>query len=84
MKNPYLISVKAIIYTRYGGPEVLSLQQIDKPVPKHNEVLVKIHAVSVNDWDWGLLNGDFVNRMLNGIKRPKKLQILGSDIAGTI
>ena len=80
----YLAILKAITYTKYGGPEVLQLQEVEKPSPKDNEVLVKVHAVSVNDWDWGLLNGDFVNRMLNGIKRPKKLQILGSDIAGII
>ncbi|MDB5209261.1 MAG: alcohol dehydrogenase [Sediminibacterium sp.] len=75
--------MKAIIYTKYGGPEVLHIQEIEKPIPKDDEVLVKIHAVSVNDWDLGLLDGDFINRLLNGLLKPKR-QILGSDIAGRI
>ena len=72
-----------MIYNKYGGPEVLHIQEIEKPYPKENEVLIKVHAVSLNDWDWGLLQGDFVNRMLYGLLKPKK-NILGSDIAGRI
>jgi NADPH:quinone reductase-like Zn-dependent oxidoreductase len=75
--------LKAIVYTAYGGPEVLQIKEIEKPYPKDDEVLIKIHAVSINDWDWGLLQGDFINRMLNGFLKPKK-KILGSDIAGRI
>jgi NADPH:quinone reductase-like Zn-dependent oxidoreductase len=75
--------LKAIIYTKYGGPEVLQLTEVEKPFPKDDEVLVKIYAVSLNDWDDGLLRGDFVNRMLNGLFKPKR-KILGSDIAGVI
>ncbi len=75
--------MKAIVYENYGGPEELSIKEIDQPIPKNNEVLVKVHAVSLNDWDLGLLSGDFVNRMLNGISRPRK-KILGSDIAGVV
>jgi NADPH:quinone reductase-like Zn-dependent oxidoreductase len=75
--------LKAIIYRKYGGPEVLELTEVQKPVPRGNEVLVKVHAVSINDWDWGLLQGDFVNRMMYGLFTPKK-QILCSDIAGTV
>ncbi|HKO80956.1 MAG TPA: hypothetical protein VJU78_11200, partial [Chitinophagaceae bacterium] len=73
--------MKAIIYTKYGGPEVLQLKEIGKPFPKDDEVLIKVHAVSINDWDWGLLQGDFINRLLNGLRAPKR-KILGSDIAG--
>jgi len=75
--------LKAIVYTKYGGPEVLQIKEIEKPYPKDNEVLVKVYAVSINDWDWGLLQGDFINRMLYGIRKPGK-KILGSDIAGRI
>ncbi len=75
--------MKAIVYTKYGGPEVLQLKEIEKPFPKDDEVLVKVHAVSINDWDFGLLEGDFINRMLNGLLKPKR-KILGSDIAGRI
>jgi NADPH:quinone reductase-like Zn-dependent oxidoreductase len=75
--------LKAVIYTKYGGPEVLQVKEIEKPFPNDNEVLVKVHAASINDWDWGLLHGDFVNRMLNGLLKPKR-KILGSDIAGHV
>jgi len=75
--------LKAIIYTAYGGPEVLRVEEMEKPFPKDDEVLIKVHAASINDWDWGLLHGDFVNRMLNGLMKPKR-KILGSDIAGRV
>jgi NADPH:quinone reductase-like Zn-dependent oxidoreductase len=76
--------MKAIVYTKYGPPEVLQLKEIDKPTPKDDEVLIKVHAVSINDWDWGLLLGTpFINRLINGLLKPKK-RILGSDIAGRI
>ncbi len=75
--------LKAIVYTKYGGPEVLQLKEIARPQPGDNEVLVNVHAVSINDWDWGLIQGDFVNRMLFGLLKPKR-QIPGSDIAGRI
>jgi NADPH:quinone reductase-like Zn-dependent oxidoreductase len=75
--------MKAIVYTKYGTPDVLELKEVEKPVPKDDEVLVKVHAVSLNDWDVALLDGDFINRMMNGVKAPK-IQILGSDIAGRI
>jgi NADPH:quinone reductase-like Zn-dependent oxidoreductase len=76
--------MKAIIFTKYGSPDVLALREVDKPVPKDNEILIKVHAASLNDWDWGALHGTpFVNRLLFGLLTPKK-QILGSDIAGRI
>jgi NADPH:quinone reductase-like Zn-dependent oxidoreductase len=75
--------LKAIVYTEYGGPEVLQVKELEKPYPKDDEVLIKVYAVSINDWDWGLLHGDFINRLLNGLLKPKK-KILGSDIAGRI
>jgi len=75
--------MKAIVYTKYGGPEVLQIKEVEKPLPKDDEVLIKVHAVSINDWDMGLLRGDFINRILNGLRKPKRT-ILGSDIAGRI
>lgn len=75
--------MKAIVYTKYGGIENLQIQEVEKPSPKDNEVLIKNYAVSINDWDFGLLKGDFINRLLNGLLRPKR-KILGSDIAGRI
>lgn len=76
-------SMKAIELDNYGGPEQLHLKDVEKPAPGDREVLVAVHAVSVNDWDWGLMKGDFVNRLLNGISKPKR-RILGSDIAGRV
>jgi NADPH:quinone reductase-like Zn-dependent oxidoreductase len=76
--------MKAMVYKEYGSPDVLDLREVNTPTPKDDQVLVKIHAVSINDWDLGLLQGDsLINRALSGCFRPKKT-ILGSDIAGRI
>jgi len=75
--------MKAIVYTKYGGPEVLQLQEVEKPIPKDDEVLIRNYAVSLNDWDFGLLQGDFINRLINGLRKPRR-KILGSDVAGRI
>ena len=78
--------MKAVVFTKYGSPDVLELKEIEKPTPKDNEVLVRVHAVSLNDWDDGALAGkDLVNRLIFGIAGPKpEKQILGSDIAGRV
>jgi NADPH:quinone reductase-like Zn-dependent oxidoreductase len=76
-------AMKAIVFTRYGTPDVLELRDVPAPIPKDDEVLVRVRAVSINDWDWQALQGTFVNRLTFGLRRPKK-QILGSDIAGRI
>jgi NADPH:quinone reductase-like Zn-dependent oxidoreductase len=76
--------MKAIVYEKYGPPDVLQLGEVEKPVPKDDEVLVKVHVSSVNDWDWGLLRGKpFVNRLFFGLLKPK-IKILGLDIAGRV
>ena len=77
--------MQAIVYTEYGSPDVLQIREVAKPTPKDNEVLVEVHAASVNDWDWGLLRGKpFVNRLVvSGLLRPK-IKILGGDIAGRV
>jgi len=76
--------MKAIVFTKYGTPDVLELKEVDKPTPKDDEVLIKFHAASINDWDWGILQGiPFMNRLIFGLLKPKK-KILGSDIAGQI
>jgi len=76
--------MKAVVYEKYGPPDVLQFKEVEKPKPRENEVLVKVHAVSINDWDWGLLNGDsLVNRLINGLLKPRR-KILGSDIAGVV
>jgi len=77
--------MKAIVFTEYGSPDVLKLEEVEKPIPKENEVLVEVHAASVNSWDWDILRGTpFVNRLMAGIRKPKKIKILGCDIAGRV
>ncbi len=76
--------MKAIVRKNYGPPDVLQLEEVAKPSLKDNEILVKIHAASVNDWDWGLLRGmPFMNRVFFGLLKPK-IKILGGDIAGRV
>lgn len=77
--------MKAILFTRYGSADFLKLKDIPKPAPMEHQVLVKIHAASINSWDWELLMGKpFVNRLEFGLFRPKKINILGCDIAGRV
>ena len=76
--------MKAIVCKKYGPPETLELHEVEKPKPTENEVLIKINAVSINDWDLGNLLGDqLITRLIFGLFKPKK-SILGSDIAGVI
>jgi NADPH:quinone reductase-like Zn-dependent oxidoreductase len=76
--------MKAVVFTRYGSPDVLELREVEKPTPRDDQVLIRVHAASLNDWDWGALQGTpFVNRLIFGLLRPRK-QILGSDIAGRV
>ncbi len=77
--------MKAIVYHKYGSPDVLKLEEVQKPTPSDDEVLIKVHAASVNSWDWGLLRGKpFLNRLIvSGLFKPK-YKILGCDIAGRV
>ena len=76
--------MKAIVLKTYGPPEDLELKEVTKPTPKENEVLVKIHATAINDYDWSMVRGKpYMNRLLFGIVRPKR-SIPGMELAGTI
>jgi len=75
--------MKAIVYTKYGPPAVFQLKEIEKPIPRDDEVLVKVHAASVNSWDWELLRKKPSMVSLGGRSNPK-YKILGADIAGQI
>ena len=76
--------MKAIVYEKYGSPEVLELRDVEKPTPKDDEVLVKVIAASVNAADWHLLRADpFFARFATGLLKPKN-KILGEDIAGRV
>ena len=64
--------MKSLIFDKYGTANDLELKDVIKPACNSNEVLIKIHAASVNDWDWGLLRGKpFINRLLFGIFKPR-------------
>jgi len=77
--------MKAVVCSEYGPPEVLQLAQVEKPVPKDNEVLIEVHAASLNKADWILISGKpFIVRLMGeGFLRPKS-KIPGADIAGRV
>jgi NADPH:quinone reductase-like Zn-dependent oxidoreductase len=76
--------MKAIVYHEYGSPDVLRCEDIPKPAPKDNEVLIKVHAASLNPLDWRLLKGE--PRVVRVIARMLKLKIgrPGVDVAGEV
>lgn len=77
--------MQAIVFTEYGEPDRLHLQEVALPTPAADEVRIAVHAASVNSWDWDLLHGrPFINRLLFGLTRPKSVQILGADVAGRV
>jgi NADPH:quinone reductase-like Zn-dependent oxidoreductase len=75
--------MKAVVYARYGPPEVLRFTDVEKPAPKDKEVLVRVHAVSLNRSDWEGLRGKPLYSRITGPFRPR-YHILGSDIAGRV
>ncbi|MCE7923906.1 MAG: NAD(P)-dependent alcohol dehydrogenase [Haliscomenobacteraceae bacterium CHB4] len=76
--------MKAFVCHNYGSPDVLKLEEVEKPAPKDNEVLVKVHAASANAGDWHLLRGEpFLVRLMFGLFKPKN-KILGADVSGRV
>jgi len=79
-----MTTMKAILFEKYGGPEVLELKEIEKPLPRDNEVQIKIHAVSANPADWHIIRGKpFIARFTSGLIKPKN-PIPGMDVSGVV
>jgi NADPH:quinone reductase-like Zn-dependent oxidoreductase len=75
--------MKAIVHHKYGSADVLELQEIDKPVAAHDEVLVRVHAASINILDWYGISGLAIGRIGGGLRRPKDPRV-GVDFAGVV
>lgn len=83
MRRSTLRRMQAIVYDSYGSSSQLSLQEIDRPSFGDSDVLVRVHAASVNSWDRDNLQGAFANRGMLGWRKPK-VRVLGGDIAGSV
>jgi len=77
--------MKAVVYDRYGSPDVLELTEIDKPVVRDDQVLVRVRAASVNPADWHIMRGlPYIARLIFGLRKPSKATVLGGDMAGRV
>ena len=76
--------MRAVVHDRYGPPDVLRLEEVERPVPKDDEILVKIYATTVNRSDCHCRGAEpFISRFFTGLLRPKR-KILGSELAGEV
>lgn len=84
LTHPQGDTMKAIVYSDYGTAEVLKLADIAKPVPKDNQLLVRVRAASINPYDWHFMRGTpYLMRIGNGLRKPASIRV-GVDYAGTV
>jgi len=76
--------MKAILFEKYGSPDVLQIKDVEKPVPQDHQVLIKVHAASANPLDWHAMRAEpFLVRLSDGLQKPKDSR-LGADVAGKV
>src|SRR5438067_1525382 len=83
-KTALVNPMKAIVYCEYGSPDVLKFEDVEKPVPNDDQVLIKVHATSLNFIDPGLMRGPWPLRLMSGLRKPEKTRFLGADVAGQV
>lgn len=85
-RSSYLTGMKAVVYSAYGGPDVLRVADVETPAPGPNEILVKVHAAALNPYDWHFVRGKpFLMRMMTGgLRQPTPQRRIGGDFSGTV
>src|SRR5437016_14639209 len=82
-KTALVNPMKAIRFCEYGSPDVLKFEDVEKPVPNDNQILIKVRAASLNFIDPGLMRGPWPLRLMSGLRKPEKTG-LGNDVAGQV
>jgi NADPH:quinone reductase-like Zn-dependent oxidoreductase len=83
IKSEEVNRMRALVYDKYGSPDVLRIEEMEAPAPNDHEVLIEVRAASVNSWDWDLLRGQPYLTRLGALRKPR-YRILGADIAGRV